>query len=105
MKSIFVKIFKTLRKSFLTCLFTGTLLMIINKFMGINISGLYYLMLGSICFVLLSIGLILENSQYVFSKTKKVKKRTVSDKNKKTIKDTNKDTKSIKRKVKKREIS
>lgn len=79
--------------------------MIINKFMGINISGLYYLMLGSICFILLSIGLILKNSQYVFSKTKKVKKRTVSDKNKKTIKDTNKDTKSIKRKVKKREIS
>ena len=79
MKSIFNKIFKILVISFLTCFFSGIVLMIANKIMGVgNIRIIYYLLLGGLCFVMLSVGLIFVGSDNIFKRKppKKVSKKT-----------------------------
>lgn len=100
MRSVFGKIIKTMQESFLICLICGIILIIINKFMGVDINFIYYLLLGTVCSLVLSLGLIFVNSKYIFSKPKKVRKKVKTSENK-NIKN---EPKTIKRKSN-REIS
>ena len=56
MKSIFKRILKVIITSFLICFFSGVVLMIANKIMGVEGIGIIcYLLLGGLCFVMLSV--------------------------------------------------
>ena len=100
MKSIFSRILKVIITSFLICFFSGVVLMIANKIMGVEGIGIIcYLLLGGLCFVMLSVGLIFTGSEYIF------KRKSPKKVNKNTDKKVSTRTKSIQRKNHKQKIS
>ncbi|WP_455543018.1 hypothetical protein [Intestinibacter sp.] len=103
MKSVFKKIFKTLITSFFICFCAMIILMISNKIMGVDRVGMAYVLLGGLCFLMLSVGLILARFDYIFKKEnpKKINKKP----NEKPKQKTKTHPKNIQRKSRKREIS
>ncbi|MDY4576116.1 MAG: hypothetical protein SPD90_13790 [Intestinibacter sp.] len=100
MKSIFSRILKVIITSFLICFFSGIVLMIANKIMGVGKIGIiWYLLLGGLCFVMLSVGLIFTGSEYIF------KRKSPKKVNKNTDKKVSTRTKSIQRKNHRQKIS
>lgn len=102
MKVIFKRILKTLITSFFVCFFSGIILFIANKIMGVGkISPIVYLLLGILCFVMLSVGIIFAKADYIFNK----EKPKHVNKNINTKEKTKARPKNIQRKNRKRKVS
>ena len=103
MKCVFKKLFKTLLTSFLICFCAIIILMISNKIMGVDRVGMAYILIGSLAFIMLSVGMILVRFDYIFKKekSKRVNRKTTQ----KPKQQTQTHPKNIQRKSRRREIS